>query len=412
MNSFNVRILTSLQSADIEQQMASVGAEWPGIARMVPKAERLIVKLHSVRTPAALILKEEMLSKGGDAAIHRDCITHKIERTDVLLLGSRRTFDRVLDALRAQPFSLPRLADEVARALDAYARDVPRTPNEQDLPRPLRKFFSTMRKRTLIMGILNVTPDSFSDGGLYHDMDAAVAHALRMVDDGADVLDIGGESSRPGAEPVSVEEELARVIPVIDALAARVEIPISIDTYKPEVARAALDSGASIVNDITGLADPDMRSLAADRQVPSVVMHMKGTPRTMQENPQYDDVVSEVLAFFRERVGQIVEDGLPEEYLIVDPGIGFGKTADHNLEIIRNLPDFRVLGLPVLIGTSRKAFVGKALGGVPPSERVFGTAATVALSIANGANIVRVHDVREMRQVAQMADAVVRRVTE
>ena len=388
--------------------MARIGAEWPGIARMVGKAVHLVVKVHGVRTPAALVLKEEMLSKGGDAAIHRDCITNRVERSDVLLMGSEAAFNWVVADLRAQPFSLPRLADEIAHAIERFKSASPRTPAGDELPERLRPFYSALRERTLVMGVLNVTPDSFSDGGLYRDREAAVAHGVRMANDGADVIDVGGESSRPHAESVPLQEELSRVKPVIQALAERTQTPISIDTYKPDVARAALDAGASIINDITGLADPDTRRLATERKAPCVIMHMKGTPQTMQENPVYEDVVSEIMAFLRERISLAVEAGVPEEYLIVDPGIGFGKTAEHNLEIIRKLGDLKSLGLPILIGPSRKAFIGKALGGVPAAERLHGTAATVALSIANGANIVRVHDVKEMVQVARMADAVVR----
>ena len=406
-NSFNARVYTTRRAAELEVEMAKIGAEWPGIARMVPKAVHFVVKVHGVRTPAALILKEEMLSKGGDATIHRDCITNKVERTDVLLMGTEATFEKVIASLQAQPFSLVKLADEVQRAIESY-KGIPRTPLDESLPERLRPFYSALRERTLVMGILNVTPDSFSDGGLYRDTDTAIEHGVRMAMEGADVIDIGGESSRPGAKPVPMAEELDRVIPVIHGLAERVSVPISIDTYKPEVALAALDAGASIVNDITSLADEGMRHLVAERKAPSIIMHMKGTPQTMQENPTYEDVISEVMAFLSERIEEIVQAGLPEEFIIVDPGIGFGKTAAHNIEIIRNLADFKSLGLPILIGTSRKAFIGKALGGVPPTERVFGTAATIALSIANGANIIRVHDVKEMAQVARITNAVVR----
>jgi dihydropteroate synthase len=373
--------------------MQGLGCEPEGIKRMVPKSIGLVIKLEGVRTPAALILKEEMLSKGGDAAIHRDCITGKVDRSDVLLMGSELVFSRVTAALHAQPFSLPAIADEIRNAMKNY-HGKPAVPK---LP--------AIGERTLIMGILNVTPDSFSNGGQFQDAESAIQHGTQMAEDGADIIDIGGESSRPGSKPVSADEEQSRVIPVIESLAKQVEIPISVDSYKPEVARAALDAGAGIINDITGLADERMRSLAAEKKAPTIIMHMKGTPKIMQENPEYADVISEIMAFFRERIALAVEAGLPEEYLIIDPGIGFGKTLEHNLEIIRNLADFKTLGRPILIGTSRKAFIGKILGGLPPTERLEGTAATVAISIANGASIVRVHDVREMSQVARMADA-------
>ena len=404
-NRFNVRVLTCTCPHDWEAEMVRVGPEWEGVVRMVPKAEHFVIKIHDLRTPAVLILKEEMLSKGGDCAIHRDAITHKVERSDVLMMGTGKAFTQAIESLRLQPFGLARLADEIETAMRNIKRTSPITPADADLPARLRPFYSALRERTAIMGILNVTPDSFSDGGLYATREAAIEHGLRMIQDGADVLDIGGESSRPGAEPVPLQEELSRVVPVIEALASRSETPISIDTYKPDVARAALDAGASIINDISGLADEHMRALAAERKAPTVIMHMKGTPQTMQAEAEYADLISEIMAYFRERIALAVEAGLPEEYIILDPGIGFAKNAGHNMEIIRKLADFKAIGLPILIGTSRKAFIGQALGGLPAPERLFGTAATVALSIQNGANIIRVHDVKEMAQVARMADA-------
>ena len=403
---FNVRILTSEKYNELQAEMSKVGSEWAGVVKMARKARHFVVKVHNLRTPAVLILKEEMLSKGGDCAIHRDAIVHRLDRSDCILIGTQKTFHLMLKELHAQPFELPRLADEIRSALDAFGKNVPAEPKEDELSGSLCRFYSEMRKRTLIMGILNVTPDSFSDGGQHSAFDTAVEHALCMIEEGADVIDIGGESSRPNAEPVSAEDELARVIPVIEALSGRIEIPISIDTYKPEVARAALDAGASIINDITGFAVPGMSALAAERRCPSIIMHMKGTPKTMQNNPVYDDVVDEIMSYFRERISATEEAGLPKEYLIIDPGIGFAKTAEHNLEILRKLSDLKSIGLPILVGSSRKAFIGRILGGVSIEERVFGTAATVALSVAHGANIVRVHDVKEMKQVALVADAI------
>ncbi len=386
--------------------MTRVGAEPPGVARMVPKAVHYVVEVHGVRTPAALIMKEEMLSKGGDAAIHRDCITGGGDRSDVILMGSEKAFRRVIAALPVQPFSLKRIAREIQEAIDGFNRvDFRRPPD--DLPSDsIHRLYDTISERTVIMGILNLTPDSFSDGGLHASVDAAVEHGMRMIGDGADIIDIGGESSRPGADPVSIDEEMSRVLPVIERFAPKTLV--SVDTCKPEVARAALDAGAHIVNDITGLSEPAMRELVAERKCPAVMMHMKGTPQTMQQEAAYDDVTSEVMAYLRERIALAVEAGIARELLIVDPGIGFAKTTEHNMEIIRNLGDFRSLGLPILIGTSRKRFIGQVLGDLPANERVEGTAATVALSVANGANVIRVHDVKEMSRVARMTDAIVR----
>lgn len=405
---FNIRVYSQSRASDLEREMARLGCESIGIERMLPKAQHYVIKIHGVCTPGALILKESMLSKGGDAAIHRDCITSRIDRSDVLLMGTAKVLKELICDLREQPFSLSVLADEIERVIDAYTRPIPALPSESDLPEKLSAFYRRMRERTLVMGILNVTPDSFSDGGLYFRVEDAIDRGLSMVEEGADVIDVGGESSRPGADPISVEEELRRVIPVVEHLANKIPVPLSIDTYKPDVARAALNAGASIINDITGLRDPEMRALVAERKCPACIMHMKGTPKTMQENPVYEDVVSEIMAFLRQRIEQAVEAGVPEELLIIDPGIGFGKTLEHNIEILRNLRDLRSVGRPILIGASRKRFIGVLSGDLPPEERLEGTAAAVALSIANGANIVRVHDVREMVRVARVADAVAR----
>lgn len=405
---FNVRVYSSRRSDELKAEMLRVGVEWAGILKMSPKAAHYVVKVHNLRTPAILILKEEMLAKGGDCAIHHAAILHRLELSDCILMGTEKVFRQVIDALQSQPFELPAVAAEIKAALDCYGRRVIHGPASEDLPQNLRSFYSAILDRTMVMGILNVTPDSFSDGGSYGSTDAAVDRAVSMVEDGADVIDIGGESSRPNADPVSDEEELNRVIPVIESLADRVKVPISIDTYKPQVARAALDAGASIINDITGFISPEMCLLAAERKCPAILMHMKGMPQTMQINPMYNDLMDEVSAYFRERIAAVVEAGLPEEYIILDPGIGFSKTAEHNLEILRKMADFKSLGLPILIGTSRKAFIGKTLDGVSAQERAFGTAATVAIGIANGANIIRVHDVKEMSQVARVSDAILR----
>lgn len=277
----------------------------------------------------------------------------------------------------------------------------------------LRTMYDKFGKKTLIMGILNVTPDSFSDGGKFIDPHMAVERAMQMVDDGADIIDIGGESTRPGSEPVSTDEEMKRVLPVIKDITAAVGVPISIDTYKADVAAAAINAGALIINDISAATfDPDMQRLIAESGCPAVLMHIKGKPKSMQANPVYDDVVTEVRGFLKARIDALVSAGVDEEQLIIDPGIGFGKTLQHNLELIRHLREFRELGRPILIGTSRKATIGKVLGDLPPEERLEGTAATVAISIANGADIVRVHDVKEMARVAKMTDAIVRGYTE
>ena len=266
----------------------------------------------------------------------------------------------------------------------------------------------TLGERTHVMGILNVTPDSFSDGGCYLDVQRAIAHTQLMVEEGATLVDVGGESSRPGALPVSVDEELARILPVICAVVNNTDVLISVDTYKAEVARQALEAGAHLVNDITALrGDVAMASVVARMEAGLILMHIKGTPRTMQQAPQYDDVVSEVRASLQESIRIAEEQGVAAERIIIDPGIGFGKTTAHNLEILKRLSEFRSLNKPLLIGTSRKSFIGNVLG-LPINERVEGTAATVCWVIAHGADIVRVHDVKANVRAALMTDALYR----
>jgi dihydropteroate synthase len=262
--------------------------------------------------------------------------------------------------------------------------------------------------RTLIMGVVNVTPDSFSDGGRLSNAAAAAEHALQLLEQGADILDVGGESTRPGALPVSAAQEIARVVPVIQKIAAACDAPISVDTTKAEVARDALAAGAAIVNDVTGLhGDPTLASIAAEFSAPVVVMHIKGTPRTMQQNPTYDDLIGEIIHYLQRSIAIAGRNGVPAGQVVVDPGIGFGKTVRHNLEIMARLRELKTLGRPILVGTSRKSTIGK-ITGKPVNERLFGTAATLAICIANGAHIVRVHDVGEAADVVRMADAICR----
>jgi dihydropteroate synthase len=259
-----------------------------------------------------------------------------------------------------------------------------------------------LASRTHLMGILNVTPDSFSDGGKYFSIEKAIEHGQKLVEDGADFIDIGGESTRPGSEPVSINEEMGRVVPVIEALVKNVHIPISIDTYKAEVADAALQAGAAIVNDISAMTfDKKMASVVVKHRASIVLMHIKGAPKTMQENPVYENVTMEVKQFLAERLSAAKEAGI--EQMMVDPGIGFGKKFEHNIQLLRELKSFTSLGYPLLVGPSRKAFLGAILQ-LPPSERIEGTSAVLTASILNGANMIRVHDVKEMKRIAMVSD--------
>jgi len=259
---------------------------------------------------------------------------------------------------------------------------------------------------TLVMGILNITPDSFSDGGKYELVDKAVQFALQMEDEGADIIDIGGESTRPGANSVSVLEECSRVVPVIEGLKAKSEVLISIDTYKSDVARQSIKAGAEMVNDISGMTfDSNMAKLISESKLPVVLMHIKGTPKNMQVNPNYDDLIKEVSDYLRDRVKFAKENGVKEWQIILDPGIGFGKRVEDNFQLLRELNVIEELGFPVLVGPSRKSFIGLTLN-LPVDKRMEGTAAAVTAGILNGARIVRVHDVKEMKQVVKITDKI------
>jgi len=257
----------------------------------------------------------------------------------------------------------------------------------------------------IVMGVLNVTPDSFSEGGQFFDTERAIEHGLKMATDGAAVIDVGGESTRPGSAPIAASEQIERVIPVIEALAKKIDVPISIDTYNIEVAKAALGAGAGMINDITALSNERMAELAVEQKVPVVLMHMQGTPATMQAEPKYEDVVNEVSDFLVGRAKQAEQFGIPRNRVFIDPGIGFGKTLEHNLLLLRNIDKFVATGYRVLVGTSRKSFIGKLTGKEKTADRIYGTAATVALCVAAGVSIVRVHDVAEMVDVVNVANA-------
>jgi dihydropteroate synthase len=269
-----------------------------------------------------------------------------------------------------------------------------------------RKRTFKLGKQTLLMGVLNVTPDSFSDGGLFFDREKAIAQGLKMVEEGADLIDIGGESTKPGSKPLGLEEELRRVIPVIEALVKEVDVPISIDTYKSTVAKKAIEAGAQMINDISGLHfDPDLAHVASKEDVPLILMHTRGTPETMQKDVHYESLLSEILQYLRESIQRAESAGLDPGQIVIDPGIGFGKTLEDNLLIIKNLQELRILGKPILLGTSRKSFIGKILN-TDVTERLEGTLSSIAIGVLNGAHIIRCHDVLEAKKAISVADAI------
>lgn len=392
---FKLHNVVATGRTGVLEEFQKIGVDSAGSAMMTPKARHYLFKVYDLVPRQANIIKQEMLSKGGDAAVARGTVDASVKKTDVLMMGTEKQYRAVIKKLRMQPFGLARLADQLEEAL---ANLQGRKPRELDC----RGKRLVLGERTLVMGVLNVTPDSFSDGGRYNDVESALAHARRMEAEGADIIDLGGESTRPGHIPVSVEEELDRVIPVLRALVREIKLPVSVDTTKAQVARRALEEGAHIINDQWALrADPDMAALAAEYNVPLVLMHN-------QHGTDYRDLMGDMVQFFRESIDMAIRAGVARENIIIDPGIGFGKTVEQNLEALRRLRELDCLGLPVLLGTSRKSVIGKTLD-LPPDQRVEGTGATVALGIANGVDIVRVHDVKEMVRVVRMTDAVVRR---
>lgn len=376
--------------------LASVGADKAGCMWMAPKAVHRLVMLDGVQPKQANIIKQEMLGKGGEAAVSQGAVDCSVPETRVLLMATLKQYEAFLAKLKSQPFGLAALAGRISDLLVGQEGFLPFTLD-------CRGKSIRLGEKTLVMGILNVTPDSFSDGGKYFDYGPALEKARAMIADGADIIDLGGESTRPGHKPVGVEAELSRVIPVLKSLASEINVPVSIDTTKAEVARQALEEGAGIINDQMGLrGDPAMAGVAAAYGAPLVLMHnQKGTA--------YRDLLGDIADSLRESIGMALGAGVARHNIIIDPGLGFGKTAEQNLEALRRLKELRCLGLPVLIGPSRKSTIGKVLN-LPVVERLEGTAAAVAVGIVGGAHIVRVHDVKEMARVARMTDAIMGRV--
>ncbi len=397
-----LRVLQTSNQKKIKQIMQEIGVDPYGIKIMLPKAQGYLLKADALNNISANILKQEMLSLGGDVALARGALTGKVKKTDCLIMGTLSQFNRLSYKLHKQPFGLNRMGQEIKQALKNY--------REEGLSLNLKGHKFNFEKRSYIMGIVNITPDSFSGDGIYAKglspkgtvPSAAVDYAQKLIEDGADIIDIGGESTRPGAKPVSLRDELSRVIPVIKALSKKINAPLSVDTYKPEVAKQALDNGATMINDITALRNKNMAKVVSRYKAAIVLMHMRGNPRSMQKNPHYISLIDEIVEYLANAIDRAEEAGVREK-IIIDPGIGFGKTLEHNLEILKRLQEFKILGRPILIGTSRKAFIGKILN-AGPEDRIFGTVASCVLASKNGANILRVHDVKAVKQALLIKD--------
>ncbi|HNS49106.1 MAG TPA: dihydropteroate synthase [bacterium] len=382
------------RGAGLARELKRIGVDPAGVRIMAPKSDLLVLEVDDLDYRAALILKQELLSRGAEAAISRRAYRLGGGSGPAILIGRRAEFEQLTVRLARQPFGLKELAGRLRSFLESVA--------------PLSWQLAGRRlylDRPLVMGILNITPDSFSDGGRYQDPAAALEQALRLEAEGADILDVGAESTRPGSRPISAEEERRRLDPVLKLLLPRLRLPVSVDTSKPEVARAALDAGAAVINDVTAGAAAGMFKLAARSGAGLVLMHMQGRPETMQVNPSYRDAPAEIYAFLAERLEAAAAAGVGQEQLVVDPGIGFGKSLEHNLLLLRRLGEFTGLGRPVLVGPSRKGFIG-ALTGLPMEARVEGTLAAVLAAFQAGASIFRVHDVQPVKRALAVAGAI------
>jgi len=393
-----VRVLSLKNKRDIQEELEKIGVSQEGKEILSPKANLHLIKIEGLSSRAANLLKQEMLSVSADAAIRKEVASFTVSESDILLMGTETHYKKVIPRLRRQPFNLSRLSHQLEQILKNIKRE------EFVLSLGNKKLDLT--KKVVIMGILNLTPDSFYDKGRYSQKEKALARVEEMIYQGADLVDIGGESTRPGATKISIGEELRRVIPVIDKIKDLFEISVSIDTYKARVAQEAIKAGADMINDISGLRfDPEMRQIVAEYKVPLVVMHIKGTPRDMQDNPRYDSLMGEIISYLAESIRIAKEAGIDEEKIIIDPGIGFGKTVKHNLEIIRKLSELKSLGRPILIGVSRKSFIGNILN-LPLEERLEGSLAATCLAVSQGARIVRTHDVKETRRAVDLTQAI------
>ncbi len=395
----HLRVISSEEEA--RKEMEAIGVEEGGIKIMVPKSFHYCIKFYGLEPQDAIIMKQEMLAAGGDVAISQYAIPPHGKKTDALVIGTKTQMHILSEKMKIQYERLSHAGNKISELIDNKSRNV-----------IIGKKLKT-GKRTLIMGILNVTPDSFYDGGRYDGVESALERARAMAEEGADIIDVGGESTRPGALPVSKEEEMKRILPVIKAISGDIDVPISVDTYRAEVAEEAIKAGASMVNDITAMrGDDGMAKIVKEYGVPVCLMHMKGTPRNMQKNPHYDDVMAEITRFLYERAEYAISEGIDNDKIILDPGIGFGKRTgegiEDNCEIIARLAELKSLGYPLLIGASRKTFIGNICN-AGADERLEGSLGAEAMAIANGADILRVHDVRETKRMAMVVDRIAKR---
>ncbi|WP_161770338.1 dihydropteroate synthase [Clostridium botulinum] len=357
------------------------------------------LKIFNVLAPAANIIKQEILALGGDCAVNKYCINCKVETSDIILLGTKRQYKKLLQKLKCMTFFR---IEEIVGELENYIN------NHKKIKTVLRDEREINYENLKVMGIINCTPDSFYEGSRKNSIEEALNSAEKMLKEGAEILDIGGESTRPGSDPVDEEEEIKRVVPVIREIKNRFkDVIISIDTYRANTAKAAIESGADIVNDISAMKyDENMVKVVKEYNVPVILMHVKGKPKDMQIDPVYENLMKEIHLYFNERIDYCKAHGISDDKIILDPGIGFGKTVEHNLKIMNRIEELKSFNLPVLLAASRKATIGKVLGNLPTEERLEGTIALSCLAVDAGIQMVRVHDAKENIRAIRMLEAV------
>lgn len=391
----NMRWLKIDNQEQADKALSQIGVQPEAVRYLAGEAFSRVIKLEKVASAAALILKQELLALGGDAAVDRELITHGVNETDVLLMGNYKQLRMLAAKLKDQPFGLKEIADSLQILLTNLDRSPMRTLS-------CRGTVLELGKKTVIMGILNITPDSFSDGGKFYHIEQALEHARRMIEEGADILDIGAESSRPGYDGISAEEEWRRLEPILKELTPHCKVPVSVDTQKAVIADKALSYGVHLINDIWGLQkDPEMARVIAGSKAATVIMHNK-------DGARYENLMGEIVQFLDASIETALSKGIAEDRIVLDPGIGFGKTPEQNMEVISRLEELKSLRFPILLGVSRKSVIGRTLN-LPVEERLEPTIALGTLGIAAGVDILRVHDVYENKKAALMADQIVRR---
>jgi dihydropteroate synthase len=392
------RVLRIENQSEAKDELKKIGVYFESLKYMCPKLETICIKLKDINSAACNILKQEMLSAGGDVAVSKEVITGRVKKSDCLVIGTPAQIKTLSSKIKKQPLGLDRIGVEIKKTLNNYKKT--------RFKLICRRYSLNLSGKVHICGVLNVTPDSFSDGGKFFDEEKAIEGGLNLEKEGADIIDVGGESTQPQAKRVKPKKQIERVVPVIKKLSKKLRIPISVDTQSFIVAEAAVKAGASIINDISGLKyDKRIAELAAKYKTGLILVHIKGTPKDMQKNPVYACLIQDIIDSLNKSINCALEAGVKPEQIAIDPGIGFGKTTEHNLSILKHISEFKSLGYPIMIGTSRKSMIGNTLDR-PVDKRLLGTAATVTHSILGGVKIIRVHDVNEIKDVVRMTEAI------